>query len=508
MKYFTRTFFIIVLILSVAVSSCLKSTNPGIPESVRKTLESSGINQPNLMRAVVNYSRPADSLRQKALFWLLTNMRGNYTVHYSIEDSTGKKYLFPPAHYLNLENLELSWDSVEVINGPLHYQADSFLLDQKQTTTDFLKTTIDQAFDARNTFSWAKKYDFELFSKWILPYRCANEQIENFRSHFIKKYSSYFVKKDSIPVLEAALILNQLVNLELVYKDSYEKEINVQTIEQLEKSRSGNFYDLNIYKIKVLRSFGIAAALDYTPYLADTTFGYAWTTVILPDRSEFTLEFPQKVHNLGKPGRIAKVYRRTFERDSTSLYAIKQPNQPTPPYLGSFFYNDITNPLNSKSVWLPYYKKTNYAYLAVFNNGDWHPIDWSIPQKASGTHFNRVGTGAVYLPVELKKKKLYRLGSPFLLLDNGYMKEFKPDFTFEQKTLLAKTGPYQNIDQGASYTLYIWNGNWSSLFSFTGKKNGISAFLPVNGLYLLTNDDPIRNERIFSVSEKGHQIFY
>ena len=61
---------------------------------------------------------------------------------------------------------------------------------------------------------------------------------------------------------------------------------------------------------------------------------------------------------------------------------------------------------------------------------------------------------------------------------------------------------------GISYTLYLWNGNWSPLFSFTATKDGISAPLPTGGLYLLTNDDPVLKERIFSLSPKGHQVFH
>ncbi|MBN2614441.1 MAG: hypothetical protein JXR71_01995 [Bacteroidales bacterium] len=505
---FTRLLFVFTTVVILLLTSCLKSTKPGIPESVRRTMEASGINQPELMRAMVRYSKPADSLKQKALYWLLANMHGNYSVSYRVEDTTGHKYIFSPQRYSDYARLKISWDSVERLVGPLSYHADSFLLDQQHITAAFLTGTIDTAFLAYRTFSWSRNYSFDLFCRWILPYRCANEKMEPFRSHFLKKYQPFLVKSDSLSVLEAALILNELVNTELGYKDSYNKEANVQSIQELEKNGYGNFYDLNIYKVKVLRSFGIAATMDYTPYLADTSYGYAWTTVILPDRSEFMLEFPQKVYNLQKPGRIAKVFRRTYEKDTTSLFAVKQTDQTTPPYLGHFYNSDITNPLNSKTVWMPYFRKTPYAYLAVFNDGNWHPVGWSAPKEALGTVFHQMGTDVVYLPVKQEKKKLYWLGPPFLLANDGSIRKFSPDFSREQKTMLTKTGPYQNLIPGVSYTLYLWNGNWSSLFSFTAKKSGVTVPLPTGGLYLLTNDDPLMRERIFSLSPQGHQIFH
>lgn len=508
LKIHKPALFLLFAFILFQASSCLKSSTPGIPEPVRKTLEASGINRPELMRAMVRYSRPSDTLKQKALYWLLSNMRGNYSVVYTVEDSAGNTYTFPPKQFTHYAGLEKSWDSVENLAGPLTYHADSFLLDQQHITASFLTSDIDTALLARRTFSWSRKYSFDLFCRWILPYRCANEKMEAFRSHFLNKYRSYFVKKDSLSVLEAALILNKLVNLELAYRDTYNKEANVQSVVQLEKSGLGNFYDLNVYKVKVLRSFGIAATVDYTPYLADTTHGYAWTTVILPDQSEFRLEFPQKVSNLEKPGRLAKVFRRTFENDTTSLFAVKQTDQSTPPYLGHYYYQDITNPLNSKTVWLPYFKNVAYAYLAVFNDGNWHPVGWSIPQKATGTVFHQMGADVVYLPVKLEKHKLYWLGPPFLLTSTGSIQNFVPDFSREQKTLLAKTGPYQDLIPGVSYTLYLWNGNWSPMFSFTAGKKGVTVPLPNRGLYLLTDDDPVLKERIFSLSPKGHQVFH
>jgi len=83
--------------------------------------------------------------------------------------------------------------------------------------------------------------------------------------------------------------------------------------------------------------------MDYSPFLADTNFGYAYTTVILPDSNELVLNFKHGVKNLHKPGRVAKVYRRTFFRDSSSLYTIKNISTNTPPFLGDFYYSDITN---------------------------------------------------------------------------------------------------------------------------------------------------------------------
>lgn len=488
-------------------TSCLKSKEPGIPDAVRETLNESGINRQELMKAIVHYKSAKDSLKLEALYWLLANMRGNYTIYYNVEDSLGHQYSFPPNQYKNYIELKKSWDSVTQRHGPLSYKADSFLLDEKTVKATFLINNIDEAFKSYQAHQWSKKYNFNLFCHWILTYRCINEPLENFRNYFFEKYKSYLPNDSNLSVTEVALTLNNLINDELTYKDNYNKEIRVQTIRQIEKNKSGNFYDINCYKVKVLRSFGIAAALDYTPFLADTSFGYCWTTVILPNQSELMLTFRQKVKNLHRKGRLAKIYRHTYERDSTGLFIRKSPHEYTPPFLGDFFYTDISGMLDSKTVRFPLFDRKQRTYLAVFNDGNWHPIDWGRTSN-KGIDFNKMKTHIVYLPVKVEEKRLFQLGSPFLLNDNGQIHEFIPDFSSLQKAILLKTAPFLPITPGVEYTLYLWNGNWTSMFTFKGSKRGFEALLPINGLYLLSHDNSILNDRIFSQDKSGNQIFY
>ncbi len=502
----------VVLLILLALFSffnwqCLKSTRPGIPEAVRKTISVSGINSPELMKAIVHYTPPSDSNQLKALYWLLGNMDGNYAVQFSIEDSSGQKYHFPPSKYNNYDALENAWDSIERNAGPLEFHADSFWMDQKKLKSAFLIRNIDEAFRAFQTFHWARSYGFHEFCQWILPYRVANETPESFREHFLKEYGPQVKASGNTSVKAVSQLLNQLVNRRIGYRDNYNKETNVQSIEQLERSGFGNFYDINIYKVKVMRSFGIAAALDYTPFLADTSFGYAWTTVFLPDHSELRFEFPQKVKNLNGPGRLAKVYRRTYAKVKNSLFARKNIKESTPPFMGDYYYLDVTDSLNSKPVTIQCSDKTGYAYLAVFNDGDWHPVSWGIVNDSLVT-FPRMGTRVIYLPVKLEKRKLLPIDSPFILDEKGIQHPLKADPSRTQRLWLSRTSPFQKMVGGKSYTLYVWEGEWRRLFSFIGTRPGIRVQVPGNGLFLLKPKSLLRQKRIFVVGKNGKQVFY
>jgi len=495
--------------LSMLSWQCMKSTKPGIPADVLHVIQNAGLNKPELVKAIGHYVDNKDSLKRKALFCLMAQMDKNYSVYYSVQDTLGNHYSFDPKDYPNYLSLKHAWDSTEQVRGDLLYHADSFRVDGQTLSGNYLISNIQEAFKAQTGFLWSKNYDFQTFCHWILPYRVANEQPEAFRQYFLKEYGPLPQKfnNKNAHILDVATYLNKLINQKIDYKDTYNKSLNVQTIRQLEKSGFGNFYDINIYKVKVLRAFGIAAALDYSPFLADTNFGFAYTTVILPDKNEFILEFNHRVKALYKPGRLAKVYRRTFFRDSSSLYTIKKLRTSTPPFLGDFYYSDITNRLQSANVWLRLNDNPRYAYLSVFNDGGWHPISWAIPGDSVAL-FKKMGTHIVYLPVSYHNHILMRQGLPFILDNRGLKHFLKADFSFRQPATLRKTSQHDKLNPKEVYTLYFWDGNWKTLVSFRAGKNGYTLTVPTKALFLLTNDGTDFSERIFTIDSKGKQQFY
>jgi hypothetical protein len=501
--------FFFVSAMAMLQWQCMKSTKPGIPAGVLKVIQHAGINKPELVKAIGRYVKTKDSLQRKALFCLMAQMNKNYTVFYSVQDTLKNHYHFNPEDYPDYLSLKYAWDSTEQVRGNLIYHADSFRVDGQTLSGNYLINNLNEAFKARKDFPWSKNYDFQTFCHWILPYRVANEEPEAFRQYFLKEYGplpqKFYTKNTH--VIDVAIYLNKLINKRIDYKDTYNKNLNVQTIRQLDTSGFGNFYDINIYKVKVLRAFGIAAAMDYSPFLADTNFGYAYTTVILPDRNEFLLEFDHRVKALHKTGRLSKVYRRTFFCDSSSLYAIKKQTTRTPPFLGDFYYTDITNRLQSANVWIRLNDNPKYAYLCVFNDGGWHPVSWAIP-KDSVAVFKKMGTHIVYLPVSYHKHMLLRLGLPFILNSGGMKFFLNADFAFRQQVRLIKTSHYDKMSPGKNYTLYFWDGNWKTLTNFKAGRNGYVLSVPTRALFLLTNDDIDFNERIFIIDNKGRQQFY
>ncbi len=505
----TITFSLIITVLmSIINFSCLKTKREGIPEGVRRVLELSGIHKQQLLMALEPYYTAGDSAKLKSLFWLIENMEANYFVSYHIEDSSGNIYYFNPEKYKNYLQLKHHRDSVEQIAGNLIYEPDTFIVDYETVTKDFLIDNLEQAYNSVKRYPWAENYTIEMFNEWILPYRCANERIEPFRRHFLEKFGKITDTLQNENPLAVAKLLNDLINAEIDYSDTYNISANIQPIDTLEKYGHGNFFDIAVYKVKALRSFGIAAALDYVPYFADTNYGCAWATAFDNQGGEYYLFPKTSVRNPFKRGRIPKMYRRTFKTLKNSLRAIKNVKTNTPPYLGHYDYYDITNSLESVDVSVKAdTDTTKFVYLAVFNDGEWHPVDWAKTDSAGLARFQKIMPEIIYLPLKMIKAKQYRLDYPFLL-ENGGMKRFLiPDYNHPVSVTLRKTAPYVDLTVGEYYSLYVWDGNWTPLYRFYCISPSVMFNLPQNALFLLANDDIDFDERIFIPGPTGEQIF-
>ncbi len=507
-KIFLYPVLIIFLIFVTLNWHCLKSKRPGIPVDVRQTFSLSGINKQQLILSLEPYFDNDDSIKLKAMYWLLANMKSNYTVHYHVQDTMGDLYVFNPELFPDYIHLKHHWDSLEQKVGNLIYKPDTFLLDCQSLSAKYLQNNMELSYKSWKSFLWSKNYSFDFFKKWILPYRCANEQVEPFRKHFLKKFGNAIDTLTNTNPFIVAKKLNELINKEIDYKDTYNRELNIQAIDSLEHKHYGNFFDIAAYKVKALRSFGIAAALDYSPFLADTNYGCAWATAFDTKGGEYYLFPKTTVHHLFKKGRMAKTYRMTFTTLKNSLYAIKKTSTTTPPFLGHWNYIDVTNSLQSANVNINIKnKKTKYSYLSVFNDGEWHPIDWALQDSNGIARFSKMGTGIIYLPLRMKKDKEFRLGYPFLLEEDRVKHYLIPDFHHTISVTITKVAPFVAIVPNKKYTLYIWNGNWQNISEFYGSSSPLTFSLPRNSLYLISDNNIDFIERIFIVGALGYQVF-
>ncbi len=407
---FTITFFFL-----FGSSSCLKSKRPGLPSEVIEVLNISGIHKTELTKFILSTSQTKDSLKIDAAYFLISNLDKNYTAYYKLVDSSGNIYNIIPEDFNNYMEIRCFIDSIESTNGNLIYSADSFAIDYSRVNTNLLTNNMELAFKKwRHNKHWLN-YDYQTFKKFILPFKVASEEIECFRQTLNDKF--YNTIDSNISFYENIDKINRGINSHIIYDPRYIKVLSAQSVKELIINGKGNLNDINIFKVKALRSLGFAASMDYTPYIADSSGWYAWTTVFSPDGEKIHLDISNGILKELLEHKIPKVYRRTYFEDTSSLYSIKKFDDRTPPYLGHFNMFDVSaNYFFSRDTILVNNNDCKYSYLAVFNDNEWRAVDWS--QNINGkSNFNNLASGINYKYANWDTNNIVIIGSPFMFND-------------------------------------------------------------------------------------------
>lgn len=502
---FIPSVFLVLLFMGLLVSqSCLKSKRPGIPPEVVEVLNLSGIHKPQLNRFILECMQSCDSLKMNAGFFLVSNLHRNYTAYYKLVDSIGNSYELEPEDFKNLWDIRVYIDSLENNYGELSYKADSFAIDYSRIRSDILLNNIHQAFNSWENNKLGLQYDFETFKKYILPFKVGNENIETFRDFLFNEFDGFLDTNKTFT--ENVNHLNNHINSLVIYDERYIKHLPVQPIKELLENGKGNLADINILKVKIFRSLGIAAVMDYTPFIADSSGWYVWTTIFSPDGNEIHLDISNGILETLIDNRIAKVYRRTYFEDTTSLFAHKDIKESTPRFLGHFNYFDVTSSYFETEDFTISHSNTDdkYLYLAVYNDGKWRAVDWAL-NKDGYVHYFNLGKGVLYLPIEWDTINTKSYGKPFVIIEDK-ITEYSVEEEL-QDISLRFTSPNEEINPQKKYDLLYWDDEWKIVKSKLSHDGLIIAKVPKKSVFLLWDNDRFYDERIF-VMDQGKQMFF
>jgi hypothetical protein len=513
-----RKVYIVFLILLIVSSHfyCLKSTKPGIPEPVRRVIDLSGINRTEFLKALVQYQKPEDSLKLQALYYLISNMGSHYYVGYKIIDSLGNEFKFSFNNYSDYEMFNYYYNLLNRVKGKLKVVVDTFVMDIYTIESEFLLKTVDDSYEVwQNKLFTGKKYSFETYCEYILPYRVDNEKIEDFHSFFRHKYQKDFFKfkKDSVDFVTLVSRIHLHIKDKIKPDKRFDAQYYLPTLNELSTTGYGNKRYISIYEIKALRAFGIASSMDYTPYYADSSGGNFWVVVILPDGVSIPLFLSEKFKNeVFYEGRVPKVFRRTYYDDSTTLFRIKDLKVHTPPFLGDFNYKDVTDYyITTSDITVKFKRLESFVYLSVFNNGRWHPVFWSVPKSDSSAVFKKMGRSIVYLPVVIINNEVKEAGEPFFVDETGKKTLFSNE-KINRIVVISNVNSSETLEKNEIYNVFRWEGSWKLYDTqSSGNRGLIKIHLERNGLFLVSvekNIDDFTNERIFTFGDAGNQIFH
>ena len=503
------------------VGSCNRPGNRW-PDAVQKALEQAGDHRGELEQVLRHFAD--DSLKLQAAYYLIANMPGHGYVEYALYDTSGAEVPFNVLDYANYGEMVKAWDSIAAIRGELDFKRKKFVYDVNTISADFLIENIDLAFAAWRQKPWSKGLDFDQFCRYVLPYRGSNEPLQDWRKYFYQHsrwVDSIFAGEiDPVPVAAA---INDSLKSWFRFDDRFYRHPTDQGLNEMLKNQMGRCEDMANLAIYALRANGLAVTSDYTPYWADAANNHAWNALIVPGKK--AVPFMGGLYNPGKyslPNRIAKVYRKTYEYQPQNLIFKVNDKKKIPRWLSGKSYADVTRdyvPVSDVKLKLHSVPDSvRYAYLCVFNTGEWQAIHWG-EIKGDSVRFTEMGRDLVYLPAYYLNGKLTPAGAPILLDKSGRVHSLQPDTGHRRAVALTSTTRRSTeqatdtnrrsyLKSNTVYELFYWDGQWQSLGKKKTRPGKALRFkrVPANALLWLVEEGSRKYERIFLY--RGKQIWY
>ncbi|RME19945.1 MAG: transglutaminase domain-containing protein, partial [Candidatus Zixiibacteriota bacterium] len=382
----------------------VKITGDTYPPKVAAVLDAAGDNRPQLEQVIEHYRRSGDTLKLKAAYFLIGNLKDKSYVTYRLFDTSGATVSLDVLAYPDYKALTHAVDSIERERGELDYEHTGETDDAKVITADYLIHNIDAAFTAWREKPWARGLTFDEFCNYVLPYRGSNEPLENWRDTFLTRYADLTAELgDSADPIAVAARINDDIKSWFTFDPRYYYHPTDQGIKEMFASGKGRCEDMTNLAIYAMRANGLAVTSDYTPYWANSGNNHAWNAIVTPDGKVVPFmgceANPGTYHLWNK---LAKVYRKTFAQQPTTLAMQPHKQDSLPRFLGGDSYLDVTaDYVPTVDVTITLKKSVpdsvDIAYICVFNSGHWRPIDWGRIEGNQAT-FHNIGTDIMYLP--------------------------------------------------------------------------------------------------------------
>ncbi len=460
------------------------------------------------------YCKPEDSLKVKAICFLLDNMHIHKTESYNIKSPEGEWIDFDELEFDNyrtslraLKNLKKQHGSLKI--SPITTN------DIESLDAQYLITNLEESFNV-----WSKSlYDFEHFCEYILPYRINVEPLYTWRKTYLDRFSKIIDKDDPImPLKEKIKYLTDNINLWFVCTYGIEKrEPHLPRLGSLQllHRKKGTCEDVAALSVFALRGMGVASTVDVVPYWATSTGGHTLNCAFDCNRNPIHFDVLLQSDSLNEFIREpAKVFRTTYsvQKGSLSLQLEKKDIPPTG-LLRYSNYIDVTHEYwKTRDIDYDLIEKSNeneVVYICTFNGMKWLPVWWGRSNKNKVT-FTNMCQGAVFIPKYYRDGKLITAGYP---VASGYEKvvELKP--SEETHVIRVKEVPgHFKFKPGQKYSLAYYDFGWKPIATRVARKDTkelIIQNVPKNALLLLVSYDKKEiKTRPFTISESGERFWW
>ena len=443
------------LIIYITIIVLTSSCSPDKGNRLEYALRFAENNRGELEKVLDHYYDNPE--KQAAARFLIENMPYHYgykswqqdTIKQILADAVKRKSVYGE-DLLIIDKKHLDrWSSYS------HYYGEK-IYDSKIITADYLIENIDLSFEVWKKYPWNKHLSFDDFCEFILPYRIANEPLSNWRK---KYYEHYIPKLDSLykgtDVIDACSAVNLVLKKEWFY---YNTNFSLSHLggDYLFTTRVGYCRDACDVVTYAMRSVGIPITTDYYIYSPDLRTWHCWNVVRDTTGQCYPFwytkdEIARSVTNDGR--RKGKAYRDCYGIQNGRFRKWAADNAVLP-FFRNCFVKDVTdNYSGSNEISLPIaVSGCKYAYLGVFKNGSWEPVDIAQIEKGHAI-FKNIEPDIVFQLLYSKNGNIETYDYPFVY-DKQRIIYFKPDTTQQETACLKRKYPFQEGTEKVSLQLF------------------------------------------------------
>lgn len=484
------------------------------PVAVESVLKKAGANRPELEKALVYSAKTGDSLKLKAMNFLIANMDIHSSYSYYWEDATSKKIDYNELDYPDFLQSKVALDLIKEKNTGL--KAKPIIYKDIETIKgDYLIQNLENAFTAWQT-SIIKTTSFTDFCEYILPYRVSVEPIQDWRTAYADKFK--WIKEKTQSKSFKQVLYNLKDDYDIWFTNNW-KESRTEPLPRLGSMqllfrKQGSCSDLASMSVFTMRSQGIAAAVNVIPYWATSTEGHYTNTFFDENREALNCDYGTREFRNNLPREPAKVIRLTYSKNPETLASLENSNNIPKGFLKQQNYIDVTpeywDTIDVKCSLYPNKNPSKIVYATTFNGLSWRPFWWGKVEN-NETVFTSLCKGTVIVPQYYVDEKLIPAGDPVVIAGEAENKVLTPDLTQTRGIIIAEKEKYLKFKLGVTYKLFYWNNGWKIIGNQI-VNNPITEMkfekVPKNALLLFLASDSRGLERPFIINDNNERTWF
>lgn len=401
-------------------------------------------------RVIKYYREHGDTLKMHAAEYLRDNSYYHYGVARYWADSADIRVVLPPYDCFLTDTAMVD----AIMNAGFHIIESSSEADRDLITDDFLINNINLAFDSWQR-PWARDLSFADFCRYILPYRCADEELDSWRLYFKQKYEPTIQDSVSNPtsIREVATYLMHRLQSEVKYSPPMGRayEGHFMSFTEMSQTHYLECRNLALYGTMALRACGIPCGLVSIYWRFNDV---AHTSILIPATSingkACRLSIYDDLQDIGEPKDSMASYRTwlyLYEADS-SLLQLSQDSEIISAYWQPVTRHDITDQISKTyNISLPISeeaKKHQHAFLCRFKNWHWIPIREGKTTEDS-IYFNKVTIRQWYRLGIITGDSLKTFGHTFTIIPTHFSNENNENYRLQYYDQSGDTVTYKLV---------------------------------------------------------------